>query len=150
MKRKCNIICLVSLMWFSGFVSPVYAVDSSQKETTQVIAEVASYYHLTIPMSSLDIPFGDESTPIYVQVTGNVKVGEEVVVTMQEGSLVNEVKNDKIPYDLKMDQLIWNEQELRSQTPTQKQTYLLIQKENWNKAMGGRYQGHIIFNAKLQ
>lgn len=147
--RKKMTACMAVLFAAGSMIMPVEAAGTTQTGSTEITSTVNSHFTLTIPMRT-EIPFETESTPIAVQVIGNVKQGETVVVTTQEGALANKKGNGEIPYTLDVNEHTWSEAELRSAAPTVKSVNLKLTPESWDQAQAGEYQGTLMFTANLQ
>lgn len=153
--RQKKIACILGIVLLSIAALSVHA----EEKTTQLEAEVASTYVLTIPAKTT-IAFNATETDLEgtLKVSGNVLPMQNVTVTATCSPLQNSVQNTGLPYTLKIksgaifSSAQWNEDELRSGlTGDGKQIALsvAITEDEWNKAEAGKYEGSIVFSAEL-
>lgn len=157
--RKKRIACILGIALFFAAALPAYAQEPTQEKTTQLEAEVASTYTLTIPAKTT-IAFNATETDLEgtLKVSGNVLPTQKVTVTATSNPLHNTAQNTNLPYTLKVkgenafSSEEWDEDELRSGlTGEGKQIALsvAITADDWNKAKAGKYEGSIVFSAEL-
>lgn len=155
MKTRKITMGLTAFVLMGAMALPVSAQELQKTGNTEVTANVASDYVLTIPAKT-EIAFNATSTNLAgtLKVTGNVLPTQEVKVTATPNALHNEVQNTDLPYTLKKGAEIftadtWNETELREETKAV-QLSIAITEAEWNKAEAGNYTGSITFTANLQ
>lgn len=155
MMKKTMITGFTALMLMGTMALPVSAQELQKTGDTEVTANVASDYVLTIPAKT-EIAFNATSTDLAgtLTVTGNVLPTQEVEVTATPNALHNEAQNTDLPYTLKKDSETfiadtWNETELREETKDV-QLSIAITEAEWNKAEAGNYTGSITFTANLK
>lgn len=160
MKRKVMVgLTVVALMGVTAL--PVSAQDNTESKDTTITANIQSTYTLTIP-SETQIAFESPSTDLNgkLKVAGNVRNGEEVIVTVSKTAFHNEEQGTDLPYMLvnKEDgkvftDMTWDEDTLRAGlTGTGKEVQLSvnIKETDWKTAEAGEYEGTITFTADLQ
>jgi len=152
MKKKI-IAGIMSMMLVVAMALPVTA---SETKTTTLQAAVPSTYTLSIPLSqsiTLDATSTDIGT---IEVTGNIKTTEKVVVTVGTTAFANKDKlGDTIAYTLVDGDAIftgaqWSETDLQSASPLTYDLAVEIAESQWKSASAGNYEAVITFTAVIE
>ena len=153
MKAK-KIIALLSAVVLMG--SAALPVAASETKTTTLQAAIPSTYTLSIPLAQ-SITLDATSTDIgIIEVTGNIKPTEKVVVTVDAPEFKNKDKaGDTIAYTLVAGDTVfteaqWSESDLQSATPATYDLAVKIAEEQWNNASAGNYEAVITFTATIK
>lgn len=144
MKKK--LAAGLSAALVAGMVLPVSASDTQTGRVT-VTATVESSYTLSIPKTSVTIPYGQVATELGITVSGNVASDNTVSVTTENGSLKS--GSLELPYTIDSTALSWAGTEI-TKDGTTKKGVLTIKKETWDAAQAGTYTDTVTFTATMR
>lgn len=156
MKKRAVILLLASAIAADGSVR-MAAADNTTSRNTELTAEVASSYILTIPKDQ-EISYGTQDTDLSsgVSVTGNVKPSQKVTVTVSKTDFVNQDAEDSsfafslLSAGKEFTSGEWSETELRAAKAKEFPLTVHVDQTAWDSAKAGSYKATITFTAELK